>query len=302
MSLTKEKSSVKINGGLIAEEINSQTKQQVKMFFDSYDYKPKMNVVVVGDDPVAKSYLKALYYAADQTEIGLSESRFDDVVTQERILKEIHFLNEDKSINGYFLLLPFPEHLDLLDLRKNILESKDIDGMSLETTQKIKSNGLNLFWPATALGCFCVVKTRFPDSLKGKVVTVVGLSDIVGMPISKLLAKDGADILGVDSRTSFLHKIHACQQADILISCVGKPTAHKILDFYVKKGAMLIDIGMSVIPHGTRENAFRFVGDIDSAAELFSSSFAQTLNGVGPVTAAMMMKNVLDAAFRQHNL
>ncbi|HMT26828.1 MAG TPA: hypothetical protein PKD96_00850, partial [Candidatus Absconditabacterales bacterium] len=116
---------------------------------------------------------------------------------------------------------------------------------------------------------------------------------------TKLLLKLDASVLTVDSRTPLDQKVESCQQADIVISCVGRPDQHKILEEHVKSGAMLIDIGMSAQSDTTKKGSFRLVGDIDPTAEEKSSCFVPTLNGVGPVTAAMLVRNLIDAAIQQ---
>ncbi|HMT27328.1 MAG TPA: tetrahydrofolate dehydrogenase/cyclohydrolase catalytic domain-containing protein, partial [Candidatus Absconditabacterales bacterium] len=176
------KISHKIDGKVIARALNQESSKRVKDFFKEHGYIPKLNVLWIGMDFVSRSYFNVIQKTSSEVGIRFYKSRFFPDVSQKTLEDEIKFLNEDKQISGYIMLLPLSQNLDVLALRAKMIESKDVDGMSLSTTQKIKDGLEPLFWPATALGCMEVIKNQFPGSLKGKTVTVVGLSDIVGMP------------------------------------------------------------------------------------------------------------------------
>jgi methylenetetrahydrofolate dehydrogenase (NADP+)/methenyltetrahydrofolate cyclohydrolase len=208
------------------------------------------------------------------------------------LLEEISALNESEDIDGFIVQLPLPSHLNELEVIEAIRPEKDVDGFHPINAGKMML-GLPGFAPATPAGIMELIR-RWGIETKGKHAVVVGRSHIVGTPISVMLSRPGIDasVTLCHSRTADLASI--TRQADILVVAVGR--AEMISPDMIKKGAVVIDVGMNSIPDESRKSGRRLVGDVSRSAQDVAGALTPVPGGVGPMTIAALLLNTLKAA------
>ena len=275
-----------INGKQIAAEIKEELKIRVENL-KKKGILPCLAVIQVGNDPASSVYVnnKKKTCAA----IGIDSRSFSlpKEAKEEELLDLIGRLNEDESVHGILVQLPIPDHMDEKKVIRAISPSKDVDGFHPQNVGAL-SIGEEGFVSCTPAGIIQLLK-RSGISIEGKECVVVGRSNIVGKPMAMLLLKENGTVTVCHSRTKDLPSI--CRRADILVAAIGKPGFFD--KNYIKKGACVIDVGIHRL-----ENK-KLCGDVDfeSAAPL-ASAITPVPGGVGPMTIAMLMVNVVEAASR----
>ena len=253
--------------------------------------KPKFAVILVGDDPASKIYVRNKNRACNEIGIEYEEHLLPENTTMEELLALIDELNEDKSINGVLLQSPLPKHLDINEAFKKIDYRKDVDGFNPINVGKL-ALGQDCFVSCTPYGIVKMIE-EYNIPTEGKKAVIIGRSNIVGKPLIQCLLSKNATVTICHSKTENL--INYTRNADILISAVGK--ANLITADMVKEGATVIDVGMN------RNNNGKLCGDVDfENVKEIARYITPVPGGVGPMTITMLMNNVIKAYKMQNNI
>jgi methylenetetrahydrofolate dehydrogenase (NADP+)/methenyltetrahydrofolate cyclohydrolase len=284
-----------IDGKAFAEGLRRRIAKQVVELKERYGFIPGLAVVLVGEDPASKVYVRN---KAQQTvEVGMAsfEHKLPAETSQAELLALVKRLNEDKAVNGILVQLPLPKQIDPQAVLDAIDPAKDVDGFHVVNAGRLATGGQALV-PCTPLGCLMLLKDRLGD-LTGKRAVVVGRSNIVGKPMAQLLLGESCTVTIAHSKTRDLPG--ECRRAEILVAAVGRP--EMIKGDWVAPGATVIDVGINRItgPDGKG----RLVGDV-AYAEVAPHAGAITPvpGGVGPMTIACLLQNTVTAACRQHGV
>lgn len=252
-----------LNGKELADKILLQVKDKVA----NMDVNPGLAAILVGDNQASKLYLKLKEKACDQTGITFSNYILSEDCDDSKILEVIDFLNKDPQINGIIVQLPLPKKFDTDKIISTIEPGKDIDGFHKNSK----------YTSPIALGVLDLLKETKID-LTEKNIAIISNSEKFSAPFQKLLKNSRIEYLNPESDTSYL------SFADIIISAVGKP--HFIKPEMIKKDAILIDVGISELDGKT-------VGDIDPACDEKAAWRSPVPGGVGPMTVAMLLQNLI---------
>lgn len=279
-----------LSGKELSDNIKSQLAVQVATFPSRYGRVPHLAVVLVGDDPASATYVRNKGRACEKIGIQNSTIHLPAETSEEALLEQIRLLNEDEGVDGILVQLPLPAHIDELKALYAIAREKDVDGFHPENVAALwrrrtePETNPQYCVPCTPRGIIRLLKAANVQ-IEGKRAVVVGRSNIVGLPTSKLLLNENATVSICHSRTVGLAEI--TREADILVVAVGKPRF--ITADMVKKGAVVIDVG---IDHG--EDG-KLCGDVDfEAVKEVASVITPVPGGVGPMTICSLMENTLD--------
>ncbi len=290
----KMNDSIILDGKKFAAEIRSKIKDLGKQFIRETGMTPGLAVVVVGDHPASKVYVRNKIKQTEEVGFNSIEHKLPEDVSESNLLSLIDNLNDDKKVNGILVQLPLPKHINPDVILEQIRPSKDVDGFHANNVGKLWS-GLNSLVPCTPLGCSLMIRKLYKD-LSGKNAVIVGRSNIVGKPMAALLIKMNATVTIVHSRTKNIEEI--CRSADILVAAVGVPKMVK--GTWIKKGCVVIDVGINRIEKNGKNI---LVGDVDFEEAIKNSSMITPVpGGVGPMTIACLLLNTLNASKRQYNL
>lgn len=253
---------------------------------------PFLAAILVGHDGGSETYMANKVKACQACGFGSSLIRFDEDVTEERLLAEIDRLNKDPEVDGFIVQLPLPRHIDEQKVIEAIDPRKDVDGFHPINVGRL-SIGLPCFRSATPAGILELLD-RYGIETRGKHAVVLGRSNIVGKPVASMLmqkAQPGDCTVTVcHSSTRNLKEIAA--GADILIAALGRPGF--VTEDMVKPGAVIIDVGTTLVDDPTRKSGKRLSGDVDFDNVAEKCSYITPVpGGVGPMTIAMLMKNTL---------
>lgn len=274
-----------LDGKALAKKIRTDLKGKVDILREKGIF-PKLAVIMVGNDSSSKIYVRNKSKAC--TEIGIEYEEFllDENIKLEDLLKLINELNNREDINGILLQSPIPQHLDINKAIKAISEKKDVDGFHPINVGKLVLNQ-ECFISCTPNGIIRLLE-EYNIEIEGKRAVVVGRSNIVGKPMMLSLLNKNATVTICHSKTQNLPEI--TKQADILICAIGK--TKYIKENFVKDGAVVIDVGINRDP----ENG-KISGDVDYDAVFEKVSYITPVpGGVGPMTIAMLMENVVKSA------
>ena len=273
-----------MNGKELAKDIRGNLKIEVTEL-KKQGIIPKLAVIMVGDDKASQVYVRNKSKACDEIGIEYEEYLKDASITQDELLNLIDELNAREDISGILLQSPIPKHLDIREAFNRIDYKKDVDGFNPVNVGKL-AIGEDCFISCTPYG---VVKLLEANNIKieGKHVVILGRSNIVGRPLIQCMLNEHATVTVCHSRTQNLKEF--TKQADILISAIGK--AKFVTEDMVKDGAVVIDVGIN------RNDEGKLVGDVDyENVEPKTSYITPVPGGVGPMTIAMLMNNVVKAA------
>ena len=279
-----------LSGKELSDNIKSQLAVQVATFPSRYGRVPHLAVVLVGDDPASATYVRNKGRACEKIGIQNSTIHLPAETSEEALLEQIRLLNEDEGVDGILVQLPLPAHIDELKALYAIAREKDVDGFHPENVAALwrrrtePETNPQYCVPCTPRGIIRLLKAANVQ-IEGKRAVVVGRSNIVGLPTSKLLLNENATVSICHSHTVGLAEI--TREADILVVAVGKPRF--ITAEMVKKGAVVIDVG---IDHG--EDG-KLCGDVDfEAVKEVASVITPVPGGVGPMTICSLMENTID--------
>lgn len=284
----------KIDGNAIAKDIREKIKTDIKKTQETNPrYKPSLTIVQVGDRPDSSTYVRMKLKAAEETDIICNIARYPESITEPELIQNIIALNNDSTVHGILVQLPVPKHISEHAVTSAVAEEKDVDGFGASHIGELaKRGGHPLFVPCTAKGVMVLLKESGVD-LRGKVAVVLGRSDIVGSPVSSALKNAHATVTVCHSRTQNLKD--EIKRADVLVAAIGQPNFVK--GDWLKPGVVVIDVGTNYIPDESKKTGQRLVGDVDyeSAAQV-ASKVTPVPGGVGPMTVAMLLQNVVDSA------
>ena len=275
-----------IDGKELAKNIREGLKQEV-IELKNAEINPKLAVIMVGDDKASKVYVKNKSKACQDVGIEYEEYILSSTTKMEELLELIEKLNNDETIHGILVQSPLPKGLDANEAFKAISSKKDVDGFNPINVGKLSLNQ-DCFVSCTPYGIIKMLE-NYNIQIEGAHAVVVGRSNIVGKPLVQCLLNKNATVTICHSKTKNLKEI--TKQADILIAAIGK--AKFITEDMVKEGAVVIDVGINRTESG-------LVGDTDFERIKEKASFITPVpGGVGPMTIAMLMNNVIKAAKQQ---
>jgi len=286
-----------ISGKEFSESVRNKVAKHVAHLKADHGIVPGLAVVLVGEDPASKVYVRN---KGEQTlAVGMKsvEHKLDVNTPEEKLLKVIESVNEDPTIHGILCQLPLPAHINEDLVINSISPDKDVDGFHISNVGRL-GTGQKSMIPCTPLGCLMMLRDHH-GSLSGLNAVVVGRSNIVGKPMANLLLQDSCTVTIAHSRTKDIKNI--CRRADIIVAAVGRP--EMINADWISEGATVIDVGINRIPHPEKEGKTKLVGDVDykSAAQV-AGAITPVPGGVGPMTIACLLANTVTACCRANNL
>ena len=278
-----------ISGKELSAKLKADMAVQVAGFPEKYGRVPHLVVVLVGDDPASVSYVKGKAKASEVVGIKNTTIRKPADITEAELLALIATLNADPEVDGILVQLPLPEHISEAKVIEAIDKSKDVDGFHpLNVAALWQKQPCTV--PCTPKGIIRMLKSAGVE-ISGKRAVVIGRSNIVGLPVAKLLLDENATVTIAHSRTKDLPAV--TREADILVVAIGRPrfvTADMISD-----GAVVIDVGVNRDPE-----TGKLCGDVDfAAAEQKASVITPVPGGVGPMTICCLMENTIECFLRR---
>lgn len=290
-------SAVIIDGKKIAQDVRSGVAEKVSAL-KANGVNPCLAVMLVGENPASVSYVTGKRKAL--AEAGMTDRSvvLPESTTESDLLKLISELNADKTVHGILVQLPLPKHINEDKVIMAIAPEKDVDGFHPVNVGNMMI-GRPGFLPCTPHGIIVLLE-RMGIETSGKHAVVIGRSNIVGKPVSMLLARRETNCTVTICHTGTKNMADIVKQADIIVAASGHP--HTVTADMVKDGAVVIDVGVNRIPDATKKSGFRLIGDVDFDEIKEKASFITPVpGGVGPMTIAMLMYNTLEAAENASN-
>ena len=279
-----------IDGKGLARSIRGEVKKEVDNIREK-NVIPKLAVIMVGDNSASKVYVKNKSKACQECGVEFEEILLDANTSMETLLSIIDKLNERTDINGILLQSPIPKDLNIQEAFERISYKKDVDGFNPVNVGKLMI-GEDTFISCTPYGIIKMLEA-YNIEIEGKHAVIIGRSNIVGKPLAQCLLRNNATVTICHSKTRDISQI--TKTADILISAVGR--VNMVTSEMVKEGAVVIDVGMN------RNDDGKLVGDVDFENVKEKASYITPVpGGVGPMTIAMLMNNVVKATKIQYNL
>ena len=284
-----------IDGKSIAAKIKQEIADEVKEIVAKGGKRPHLAAVLVGHDGGSESYVAHNVQACEQCGFKSSLLRFENDITEDELLAEIHKLNNDDDVDGFIVQLPLPKHIREQKVIEAIDYRKDVDGFHPINVGRL-SIGLPCFVSATPSGIIELLR-RYDIDTKGKHCVVLGRSNIVGKPVASLMMQKGkpgnATVTVCHSGTPNIKEI--CRTADIIIAAMGCPNF--VTADMVKEGAVVLDVGTTRLPSADSPKGWKLTGDVcfDEVAP-HCSYITPVPGGVGPMTIVSLMRNTLLAA------
>ena len=281
-----------IDGKKVAAEIKQEIAAEVAGMIAAGQRAPHLAAILVGHDGGSETYVANKVKSCGECGFRSSLIRFEDDVTEERLLEEIERLNADPEVDGFIVQLPLPKHISEQRIIEAIDYRKDVDGFHPINVGR-QSIGLPCFHSATPAGILTLLE-RYNIPTKGANCVVLGRSNIVGKPVATLLMQKGypgaATVTVCHRATRNLKEI--CREADIIIAAMGVPGF--VTADMVKEGATVIDVGTTRVPDATRKSGFRLRGDVEFDEVAPKCAFITPVpGGVGPMTIVSLMRNTL---------
>ena len=284
-----------LDGTATSAEIRAEVAQGVAETLEKHGVTPGLAIVVVGDDPASAIYVRNKGRACQ--EVGMFSQTFPlpENTSQQELLELIGLLNGDVLFHGILVQLPLPRAMDEGAIVMAIAPEKDVDALHPVNVGKL-SQGNPDFVPGTPAGVQQIL-LRNGYELAGKHVVVCGRSNIVGKPLAMLLMqkRDDANSTVTLCHTGTRDLGEITRQGDILVSAMGRPRI--ITADMVRKGAVVVDVGINLVPDASRKSGYRLVGDVDfQAVSQVAEAITPVPGGIGPMTIAMLLVNTLTAA------
>lgn len=287
-----------LDGKLVSAELKLQMAAEVEELKVAGIRPPHLCAILVGNNGASETYIASKQ--KNCAEVGFKSSlvRFPDSVSEDELLNKIKEINNDPSIDGLIVQLPLPAHINVTKVTETIDPSKDVDGFHPVNTGKMVQN-LPCYLPATPYGILLLLE-HYKIDTAGKHCVILGRSNIVGMPMSILMARNispgNCTVTLCHSKTKDLDEY--CRSADILIAALGKP--HFVKADMVKQGAVVVDVGITRIPSSETKSGFKLAGDVDFDNVKDKCSFITPVpGGVGLMTIIGLLRNTLRAAKKE---
>lgn len=273
-----------IDGKAVAKKIRKELKKEVEEL-KTKEITPKLAVIMVGDNSASQVYVRNKSKACEKAGIEFEEFLFDKDTTEEKLLDTIDMLNKDESVHGILLQSPVPKHINIQKAFEKISPKKDVDGFNAVNVGKL-SIGQDAFISCTPYGIIKMLE-EYNIETEGKHTVILGRSNIVGKPMIQCMLNKNATVTVCHSRTKNIAEI--TRNADILIAAIGKPKF--VTEDMVKDDVVVIDVGINRMEDGT------LCGDVDFENVSKKASYITPVpGGVGPMTIAMLIYNVVKAA------
>ena len=281
-----------IDGKAIAAEIRAEVAVKVKKLKEN-GITPCLAVILVGENPASVSYVTGKQKALSEVGMNDRSIRLPENTDESELLEIIGKLNEDDSVHGILVQLPLPKHIDEEKIILAIKPEKDVDGFHPMNVGNLVI-GKKTFLPCTPHGIIVLLE-KMGIKTDGKHAVVVGRSNIVGKPVSLLLARKNINCTVTICHTGTKNMKEMTRQADILVVASGMPNT--VTKDMVKSGATVIDVGVNRISDDSKKSGFRLVGDCDfDEIKEIASFITPVPGGVGPMTISMLICNTLLAA------
>jgi len=276
---------MKISGKELSQRLKEEMALRVDSLKEKYGREPHLAVVLVGNDPASVSYVTGKAKASEAVGIRNTTVRLEETLTQEHLLEVVRSLGADDSVDGILVQLPLPRHIDQDSIIEAIPREKDVDGFHPLNVAALwlKHKGVTACTPKGIIKLL----EEAGEPIEGRRAVVVGRSNIVGLPVAKLLLDRNATVTIAHSRTPDLAAV--TKEADILVVAVGHPNT--VTADMVKPGAVVIDVGVNRNP-----TTGKLCGDVDTeAVEKVARCITPVPGGVGPMTITCLMENTIEA-------
>ena len=271
-----------IDGKKVAADLRENVKKKVTELKATYNAVPGLTVILIGEDPPSKIYVKNKEKFAKEVGMNSEVIRYPENVEEKVVLDKINELNNNNKVSGILVQLPLPKHIDKRKVIETILPGKDVDGFHTINVGNL-SSGYDSNIPFTPLGCYLLLK-KVEKNLNGKHAVIIGRSNLNGKPMTQLLLKENCTVTVTHSKTKDLKA--ECSRADIIVAAVGKPKLVK--GDWVKKGAIVNDVGINKTDSG-------LVGDVDfDEVAKVARAITPVPGGVGPMTIACLLNNTFE--------
>jgi len=282
-----------LSGKVVSDAVYTALERRITALSTNHSAVPGLAAVIVGDDPASQVYVRNKTHRFRKMNLHSETIRLPENTSQQELLSTIRTLNNDPVFHGILVQLPLPKHIDTDAVIHAITPEKDVDGFHPENLGRLTA-GKPRFIPCTPKGIMRILE-HFDIDPAGKHAVVLGRSNIVGRPMSILLSQkqsySNATTTICHSGTSDLRTITT--QADILIAALGVP--EMIDDSYIKKDAVIIDVGINRVPDKS-DKGYKLVGDVNfNAVQDIAAGITPVPGGVGPMTIAMLVENTVEA-------
>ncbi len=280
-----------IDGKALAKATKEKIAAEVPGYVAKYGRAPHLAVILVGEDPASQTYVRSKGKDAEQCGFKSTTIRMPEETTEQELLDTIASLNDDDTVDGVLVQLPVPKHINEHRVIEAIAAEKDVDGFHPANVAGLWQKRPHVA-PCTPKGVMKMLDDKGVQ-LEGKNAVVIGRSNIVGLPMAKMLLDRNCTVTITHSRTKDLAKV--CANADILVVAIGR--ARFATADFIKPGAVVIDVGINRDPE-----TGKLVGDVDFAgAEPIASLITPVPGGVGPMTRACLMENTLECYLTRMN-
>jgi len=271
-----------IDGKKISAVLREKLKEKVSKLKSIYNAAPGLTVILIGEDPPSKIYVKNKEKSAIEVGINSEVIRYPDNVEEKVVLNKIKELNKNEKVSAILVQLPLPKHIDKRKVIETIDPKKDVDGFHPVNVGNL-SSGYDSTIPCTPLGCYLLIKDT-EKNLNGKHAVIIGRSNLNGKPMPQLLLKENCTVTITHSKTKDLKA--ECKRADIIVAAVGR--AKLVKADWVKKDAIVIDVGINKTDSG-------LVGDVDfNEVSKVAKAITPVPGGVGPMTIACLLSNTVE--------
>ena len=271
-----------IDGKKASALLREKLKEKVSKLKSTYNTVPGLTVILVGEDPPSKIYVKNKEKSAIEVGINSEVIRYPNNVEEKVVLNKIKELNKNEKVSGILVQLPLPKHIDKRKVIETIDPKKDVDGFHPVNVGNL-SSGYDSTIPCTPLGCYLLIKET-EKNLNGKHAVIIGRSNLNGKPMTQLLLKENCTVTITHSKTKDLKA--ECKRADIIVAAVGR--AKLVKADWVKKDAIVIDVGINKTDSG-------LVGDVDfDEVSKVAKAITPVPGGVGPMTIACLLSNTVE--------
>lgn len=287
----------RIDGTSIAQNVHEETKQRL-VGLSARGIQPGLAVVLVGDDPASRAYVRSKDKRAADLGFHSVKHELAATTTQDDLIALVRQLNADPAVHGILVQSPPPSHINEQAIVETIDPRKDVDGFHPVNVAKLAMDDETGFVPCTPLGCIRLLEEAAVQTAGARAV-VVGRSMIVGKPMALLLMRRGrggdATVTVAHSRSRDLPLL--TREADIVVAAIGRP--HFLGSEHIREGAVVIDVGINRIDDPSSPKGYRLVGDVDyDAVAERCAAITPVPGGVGPMTIAMLMSNTVTACER----
>jgi methylenetetrahydrofolate dehydrogenase (NADP+) / methenyltetrahydrofolate cyclohydrolase len=294
----KKKQMQILDGNLLSQNIKAELAAEVELMVQKGEKVPHLVAVLVGENPASQVYVRNKIKSCEQIGFKSTMIRRDSDCTEAALIEIVQNLNNDPDVDGFIVQLPLPKHINEEHITLAIDPCKDVDGFHPINFGRM-AQGMPAFLPATPFGILEILR-RYNIETSGKHCVVVGRSNIVGTPMSILLSRKGypgdCTVTLAHSRTKDLEKER--KRADILVAAIGIPEFIK--GNMVKKGAIVIDVGINRVADESKKTGYKIVGDVDfQAVSKKCTAITPVPGGVGAMTVTALLMNTLKACKRE---